>query len=95
MCEQKHNELKIYYNETNVMIIDRSFGASVSAASFYIIAFVFGKTYLNLFHILGLDGCLFIYGGFGLVGIIFLYFYLPETEGKTLAEVEAHFAQKK
>lgn len=73
----------------------RSFGASVSAASFYIIAFVFGKTYLNLFHILGLDGCLFIYGGFGLVGIIFLYFYLPETEGKTLAEVEAHFAQKK
>ncbi|XP_065212661.1 facilitated trehalose transporter Tret1-like isoform X2 [Planococcus citri] len=73
----------------------RSFGAGVSAASFYMIAFLFTKTYLDLQSLISLHGCFFLYGIGGFVGFVFLYAYLPETEGKTLAEVEDCFTKPK
>lgn len=44
---------------------------------------------------LTLPGTLFLYGGVSLAGAIILYFILPETEGKTLDEVQEKFASKK
>lgn len=67
----------------------------MSAAMFYIIAFLFSKTYLDLEHAIGMSGCFFLYGAGGLLGFVFMYFYLPETEGKTLAEIEEYFSNKK
>ena len=37
-------------------------------------------------------GVFWIYAGNCLVGSAFVYFVLPETKGKTLAEIEKHFA---
>ncbi|XP_065219501.1 facilitated trehalose transporter Tret1-like isoform X2 [Planococcus citri] len=73
----------------------RSVGAGLSAASYYILAFIFTKTYLDLQHTLSLHGCFFLYGFGGFVGFIFLYVWLPETEGKTLAEIEECFVKSK
>lgn len=35
-----------------------------------------------------------MYAVVGLWGVIYLYFCLPETEGKTLAEIEPYFLTK-
>jgi facilitated trehalose transporter len=37
-------------------------------------------------------GVFWIYAANCLVGSAFVYFVLPETKGKTLAEIEKHFA---
>ncbi|CAK1593807.1 unnamed protein product [Parnassius mnemosyne] len=33
-------------------------------------------------------GAFATYSGFGFLGTVYLYFYLPETEGKSLQEIE-------
>jgi len=67
----------------------------MSAAVFYIIAFLFTKTYLDLEHVIGMSGCFYLYGIGGFVGFVYLFVYLPETEGKSLAEIEKHFSKKR
>ena len=39
-----------------------------------------------------LSGTFLFYACINLAGIIILYFILPETEGRTLKEIEEHFA---
>lgn len=38
-----------------------------------------------------LSGTYAIYACFGFIGVIYLYFFLPETENKTLLEIEAYY----
>lgn len=73
---------------------DRSLGAGLGAALHYVIAFPFSKTFYNLQEIIHLSGCFILYGVFGFIGFLYLYLYLPETEGKSLAEVEEYFSRK-
>lgn len=35
---------------------------------------------------------MFFFSFLGTIGFIYLYFYLPETENKTLSEIEKHFS---
>lgn len=42
--------------------------------------------------ILTLEYTLVLFGFIGIFGLIYLYLYLPETENKTLLEIEEHFA---
>ncbi|XP_050427896.1 facilitated trehalose transporter Tret1-like isoform X2 [Adelges cooleyi] len=72
----------------------RGVASGISAASFYVIAFFVSKTWLNLEHLIGLHGCLAVYGVLASFGIVFIYFCLPETENKTLAEIETYFNSK-
>lgn len=41
---------------------------------------------------LSLPGTFFFYAGVALIGTIILYFVLPETEGRSLTEIEEHFS---
>lgn len=43
---------------------------------------------------LGLAGAQWFYAAFALSGACILYFILPETEGRTLEDIERHFADK-
>lgn len=43
---------------------------------------------------LGHWGVFWIYAANCVLGTIFVYFILPETKGKSLAEIESHFANK-
>jgi H+/Cl- antiporter ClcA len=40
-------------------------------------------------------GAFFIYAIIGILGIIFVYSYIPETKGHSLEEIEEHFQQGK
>lgn len=72
----------------------RGIAGGVCAAIFYVLAFLVSKTWVNLIDLVALEGCFFTYGILSFFGVIYVYFYLPETEGKTLAEIEKYFTKK-
>lgn len=49
------------------------------------------KTFPLLKHLLNDYGVFGLYGSMSIAGIVFFYFYLPETKGKTLQEIEDYF----
>uniref|UniRef100_A0A1B6IZ61 Major facilitator superfamily (MFS) profile domain-containing protein n=2 Tax=Homalodisca liturata TaxID=320908 RepID=A0A1B6IZ61_9HEMI len=73
----------------------RSLACGVAAGISYVFGFVATKTFLVLEKILTLSGVFFLYGGFSVVGLIFFYFYLPETEGRTMEDIEESYKKKK
>ncbi|XP_059619775.1 facilitated trehalose transporter Tret1-like [Phlebotomus argentipes] len=72
----------------------RGFATGTTAALNYIMAFLTTKTYLNVENNLGLHGAAWLYGTVGALALVFGYFYLPETENRTLEEIELHFSTK-
>lgn len=64
---------------------------SLAAAFSYIIFFLSSKTNYNFESTFHISGTFAIYATLGLVGTVYLYFFLPETESKTLAEIEAYY----
>lgn len=70
----------------------RSLSSGITAALNYIMAFITTKTYFNLETSLSLQGLLLLYSIFDVFGLIFIYFFLPETERRTLEEIELHFS---
>ncbi|CAK1545675.1 unnamed protein product [Leptosia nina] len=69
----------------------RGMATGLSAAFSYAIFFVAAKTNYNLEAYLHISGTFSLYGVIGLIGTVYLYFFLPETESKTLVEIEAYY----
>lgn len=63
----------------------------MAAASSYIFGFFVTKTYVDLVWLMGVPGVLLLYFCIGVIGLVYLYFKLPETEGKSLTEIEEYF----
>ncbi|XP_063979290.1 facilitated trehalose transporter Tret1-like isoform X2 [Diachasmimorpha longicaudata] len=70
----------------------RSSATGIAAAVSYIFMSVVNKIFLYMVNALGLSGTFLFYAGMNLAGGIALYLSLPETEGRTLKEIEEHFA---
>ncbi|XP_068619627.1 facilitated trehalose transporter Tret1-like [Battus philenor] len=73
----------------------RASAQGIAAASNYIFTFLGAKTFIDLENNLKLWGTFAVYSGFGFLGTICLYFYMPETEGRTLEEIEEYFNKDK
>lgn len=73
----------------------RGIAGGVSAAFGYTFIFIVTKSFINLNHWFNLYGALLVYAFVGVLGIVYLYFCLPETEGKTLQDIEPYFQKKK
>lgn len=73
----------------------RSVATGVTAASSSIVNFIATKTYINLNAWFGLHGTLFIYTAVSFLGFFYIYFYVPETEDRTLQEIMYFFADNK
>ncbi|GAB0097351.1 facilitated trehalose transporter Tret1 [Sergentomyia squamirostris] len=73
----------------------RATSAGIVAALCYIMIFISTKTYLNLERTLGLDGTIWFYGAVSILGFLFFYFFLPETENRSLEDIEIHFSTQK
>lgn len=70
----------------------RAAASGFSGGIGYIFNFISNKIFLSLVAFLTLPGVFWFYGLLGMIGIVALYFVLPETEGKSLYEVTEHFA---
>lgn len=61
----------------------------------YIFSFVTVKTYTGMIVTMGKPGVFLFYAVMSLLGTIFVIALLPETRGKSLAEIEEFFGKKK
>lgn len=73
----------------------RCAAAGISSALGYLVGFLSNKLFLGIVAILSLNGTFFLYSAVAMIGCFILYFVLPETEGKTLQEIEAFFCKPK
>lgn len=55
-------------------------------------AFCTTKTYYNLETSLSLFGLISLYAVVDIIGLVYIYMFLPETERRTLEEIELHFS---
>lgn len=62
------------------------------AAVNYLLAFAATKTYYDLETFLSLPGVILFYGIIGIIGFVAMYYTLPETEQRSLEDIERHFS---
>ncbi|RVE41501.1 hypothetical protein evm_013851 [Chilo suppressalis] len=70
----------------------RSGSAGLASAVGYILGFLTNKMYISMVDSLSIWGTYGFYCIVSFTGCIAFYFILPETEGKTLKDIENHFA---
>nr|QGW50611.1 gustatory receptor 1 [Propsilocerus akamusi] len=73
----------------------RGVSAGISGATGYIFGFLANKLFLSMIAALTLAGTFLLYSSISVVGCIILYMVLPETEGRTLQQIENHFSGKR
>lgn len=69
----------------------RNIGSTIATTSAFVNAFIAAKIYSNLLDWFSFPGVFAYYGFLCSMGCVFIYFFLPNTEGKTLEEVEELF----
>lgn len=69
----------------------RGISSGFSAAMCYVFLFAASKTYLDMEHSLQIYGSFLIFTAINVLGFFFVYWRVPDTEGKTLVEIEAYF----
>lgn len=69
----------------------RSMASGLSGGTGYMFGFLANKLFLTMLANLTLPGTFALYSAISIGGALLLYFILPETEGHTLVEIEAHF----
>ena len=67
----------------------RSFGVSSAVAALWVASFVLTYSFPFLQRSVGSSGTFFTYGGICLAGAVFVFFYVGETRGQTLEQIEA------
>lgn len=70
----------------------RSGASGLSGGTGYVFGFLANKLFLKMLATLTLPGTFWFYSMVGLSGAALLYFVLPETEGRSLVEIEEHFS---
>ncbi|XP_055301619.1 facilitated trehalose transporter Tret1-like isoform X2 [Sitodiplosis mosellana] len=73
----------------------RTFCCGLAGIENQVFAFIAIKTYYNFESWLSLPGVICLYGVIAVVGFISMLFILPETENRTLEEIELHFSDNK
>lgn len=69
----------------------RSYGQSFSLASMLFFNLIVSMTFLSLADLVGVGTVFFIYSVISVLGVIFVYFSLPETNGRTLEQTTTLF----
>ena len=67
----------------------RSLGVSAAVSALWISAFALTYSFPFINRALGSAGSFFTYGAICLAGAVFVFFFVPETKGRTLEEIEA------
>nr|XP_018911743.1 PREDICTED: facilitated trehalose transporter Tret1-like [Bemisia tabaci]XP_018911752.1 PREDICTED: facilitated trehalose transporter Tret1-like [Bemisia tabaci]XP_018911760.1 PREDICTED: facilitated trehalose transporter Tret1-like [Bemisia tabaci] len=73
--------------------IGRGTASGISSAFGNLISFGMTKSFLYLKAWLDLPGVIYLYVACAFLGWLYFYFYLPETEGKTLEQIESYFTE--
>ncbi|EFN68558.1 Solute carrier family 2, facilitated glucose transporter member 8 [Camponotus floridanus] len=69
--------------------------SGLSIAIGYIFSAITIKTYPDMLRLMSMQGLFLFFAIISLIGVIFIFLFLPETKGKTLCEIEDIFSKKK
>lgn len=72
----------------------RATASGLSGGIGYIFGFLSNKIFLTMTNQITLPGTFWFNSAISFFGVILLYFFLPETEGKTLHDITEHFSGK-
>jgi len=72
----------------------KGFASSLTTAIFYLLTFATTKVYLSVQNALGLANTFFMLTIYSSLGFVYLYKCMPETENRTLMEIENFFVPK-
>ncbi|CAG0892822.1 unnamed protein product [Cyprideis torosa] len=64
---------------------------SIATAVNWSMSFVVTKMFLGLVDAMGSEGVFGLFAGLSVLGFVFTYFFVPETKGKSLEEIEEYF----
>lgn len=70
----------------------RGIGGGLTTCFAYLVGFAVLKAYPSMRDVMQASGVFLFYGIVSLLGTAFVAIWLPETNGKTLAQVEQYFA---
>lgn len=70
----------------------RALTSGIASALYYVLTFIATKTYYSLEMKLSLPGVTLFNCVVIAIGVVLMYNILPETEGRTLEEIEMHFS---
>ena len=70
----------------------KSVATGLSTSIYYMAAFFMNNYFLVMIELVTLWGLILIFGIISILGGVILYFVMPETEGKSLNEIEMHFS---
>lgn len=73
----------------------RGVGSGFTTCMTYIFSFFTIKLFPTMIFYMQKHGVFYFYGSMALLGTVFVYFFLPETQGKTLAEIERIYSTKR
>ncbi|CAI0380447.1 unnamed protein product [Linum tenue] len=69
----------------------RAQGLSMGIATNRVVSGVISMTFLSLYKAITIGGAFFLFAGISTIGFFFFYMFYPETQGKTLEEIEGLF----
>ncbi|KAF8014245.1 hypothetical protein BT93_H0166 [Corymbia citriodora subsp. variegata] len=72
----------------------RSQGMGIGVAVNRLMNAVVVMTFLSISHAITIGGAFFMFAGIAVLALVFFYFSLPETKGKSLEEIEMLFTRK-
>jgi len=70
----------------------RGQSSGITCAIINAMLFVTSKTFPWMTHVLKPHGLFLLFGLMTVAGTVFAYLFVPETKGRTLAEIEGHFS---
>ncbi|KAG9144896.1 hypothetical protein Leryth_021307 [Lithospermum erythrorhizon] len=71
----------------------RGIGGGIAAVSNWISNLIVSETFLTLTEAIGSSGTFLLFAGFSTIGLVFIYFLVPETKGLQFEEVEKMLAK--
>uniref|UniRef100_A0A182P6F5 Major facilitator superfamily (MFS) profile domain-containing protein n=1 Tax=Anopheles epiroticus TaxID=199890 RepID=A0A182P6F5_9DIPT len=69
----------------------RGFASGLTIFFGYTMSFVMLKSYPSMVNAIGNENVFLFFGLVAVIGIAFVYFFLPETKGRTLQDIEDYF----
>ncbi|KAH8405280.1 hypothetical protein KR222_001740 [Zaprionus bogoriensis] len=66
----------------------KGFAGSIAGTTNWVLAFVITKTFKNLTEGMGSGGTFWLFAGLTVLGVVFVFFVVPETKGKSLNEIQ-------
>ncbi|KAK4710222.1 hypothetical protein R3W88_004735 [Solanum pinnatisectum] len=73
----------------------RGLGVGIGVAVNRLMNATVSMTFLSMMSAMTIAGVFFMFAGISVIALLFFYFFLPETKGKSLEEMEALFTKSK